>query len=174
MAKSLLILLLSFTVSASKDLGLTPPEQPSSPIYSDSTIKIRIIPGIRTTLLCTDSLGTVKTSFASNELVLFRYSVANGTGKDQKWATAMSNSFARFFVVQGTDTIADSYAGMEFLAIPTVGTLKAGDSLTAEWRFDAARITLPPGGYAAIASPEFVLVDLGIPGDSWSVFDVPP
>jgi len=174
MTKSLLILMLSLTVSACRDLGVTPPEQSSPPGYFDGVINIRVIPGIRTTLLCTDSLGTVKTLFTSNEPVFFRYSAVNATGKDQRWAIGMSNPFARFFVVQGPDTIADSYAGMMFLAIPAVGTLKAGDSLTAEWRLDPAKFNLPPGGYAAIASSDFALVDLGIPGDSWSVFDVSP
>ena len=174
MTKSLLILILSLAFSACRDFGLAPPGQPSPPRYSDVVIKIGVIPGIRTTLLCTDSLGAVKTSFTPNEPVLFRYSVANGTGTDQKWATAMGNPFARFFVVRGTDTIADSYAGIAFLAMPATGTLKAGDSLTAAWRFDPAKFTLAPGGYAAIASPDFVLVDLGIPGDEERVFIVSP
>jgi len=174
MTKSPLILLLAVVISGCRDFGVPPTEQSPPPQYKDVVIKIGVIPGINTTLLCTDSLGTVKTLFTPFEPVFLRYSVTNRSGKDQTWAIGMSNPFARFFVVQGLDTLADSYAGKAFLAIPAEGTLKAGDSLTALWRFDPAMISLPPGGYAAIASPDFELVGLGVPGDSWKVFDVSP
>jgi hypothetical protein len=168
-----IILILAVAVSACGDLGVPPSDQPP-PLrgFMDDFIYIGVIPGIHTTLHLSDSSGTIKTAFASTEPVFMRYSVINGTGYDQTWATGMSNPFARFFVVQGSDTLADSFAGKSFLAIPFEGTLKAGDSLVALWRCDPPVPPLSPGGYSAIASPVFGFVRLGVPGDWWRAFVV--
>ena len=175
MKTSSLFLILAVALSGCSDLGVPPSaEAPRQPALRDDFIGIAVIPGIHTRIFCTDSLGTLRKVFAPAEPVFMRYSVTNETGKDQTWARGMSNPFARFFVVQGSDTLADSYAAMAFLAVPSQGTLKAGDSLVALWRFDPARIPLAPGGYSAIASSDFMLVGLGVPGDVWREFVLSP
>ncbi|HTY58328.1 MAG TPA: hypothetical protein VMF59_05900 [Bacteroidota bacterium] len=171
MKASSLVLILALAASGCSDLGVPPSaEAPRQPALRDDFIGITVIPGIHTRIYCTDSLGTTRKVFSPAEPVFMRYSVTNGTGKEQTWARAMGNPFARFFVVQGSDTLADSYEGIAFIAFPSQGTLKAGDSLVALWRFDPARIPLPPGGYSAIASSDFVLLGLGVPGDTWGEF----
>ena len=174
MNKSILVILLAAVMSGCNDYGVTPPIIDPPLVFRDYEITIGVIPGIHTSLQCTDSLGTAKTFFSPAEPIFLRYTVINGTGKDRMWGTSMSNPFAEFFVIQGSDTLADSFAAMAFLAVPSNGTLKNGDSLTAGWRVDPSRIPLPPGAYLATASPRFVLVDLGVPGGSWKVFDITP
>jgi hypothetical protein len=172
MKKSSLLFLLAAVMFGCNDAGLVPPEKERVPPPHDVVIAIGVIPGIYTSFRCVDSLGRSKTTFGPSEPIFLRYSVINQTGKDQTWATGMSYPFARFFVMHGEDTLADSFAGFAFLTVPSKGTLKNGDSLTSGWNIDPAKISLPPGPYLTTASPRFVLVDLGVPGDSWKVFDV--
>lgn len=173
MKKTSFVLMLAAAISACSDLGVPPSvEPPVPPHYIGDFIHVGEIPGILTSVVLTDSAGTLKTVFSPSEPVFLKYSARNLTGQDQVWATGMSYPFARFFIEQGSDTLADSFAGFAFLAVPSQGTLKAGDSLVASWRVDPAKIPLTPGAYMAIASPRFGLEGLGVPGDSWRIFNI--
>ena len=167
-----LLILLASVMPACNDAGLVPPEteRVSRPI--DAVYPIGVIPGVYTALRCVDSLGTPRVKFDSSEQVFLRYTVINQTGKEQTWARGMSTPWAQFFAMRGGDTLADSFAGLAFAAVPSEGTLRDGDSLTAAWVIDPAKIHLSAGAYLATAYPRFALLGLGVPGYSWKVFDI--
>ena len=174
MKKSVLFILLAAVLPGCNDSGLAPPEDKPAPRFRDELILIPIIPGTLVYLRTMNSVGTIKRSFARSEPVFLKYSFVNRTGSDQKVTMGMSCPFARFFVMQGQDTLADSFTGLAFAAVPLEATLKNGDSLTASWKVDPAKVPLPPGSYLTSASSSFALVGLGVPGNCWAIFEINP
>ena len=174
MKKSVLLIFLAAVLPGCNDSGLAPPEDEPGPRFRDEVILIPIIPGTLVYLRTMDSVGTIKKSFARSESVFLKYSFVNRTGSDQKVTMGMSYPFARFFVMQGRDTVADSFAGLAFAAVPLKATLKNGDSLTASWKVDPAKVPLPPGSYLTSASSSFALVGLGVPDNCWAMFEINP
>ena len=163
---------MSLVLSGCNDAGLVPPDNESGSRLGDAVISIRHIPGTNVTLRIMDSLGTSKCSFGSSEPIFLRYSFVNLTGTEQKVTMGRSSPFARFFVLHGPDTLADSFDGMAFEAVMLYGTVKNGDSLTADWKVNAATFHLSPGTYMATASASFVIGGHGAPGDCRGVFEI--
>jgi hypothetical protein len=121
-------------------LGCEKEEGPTQPL-NDQTI--------RTSLLCTDTLGNVRTYFFTEEHFYMVFIMTNKTGKDRNYSWTGPASEIR--IIRNDTIVSTQYSNIYWPQVINHGVLKADSSFVNRWlgpfnQFNS-QLFLPPGNY---------------------------
>lgn len=108
-----------------------------------------------------DTKGQPKTIFASEDTIVFLYSLHNRTGNDINIGMAHGGPLVRFLILLDSIIIKDSFEGYGFRSDAPSYPLPNNDTIDEEWIYEFNSIA--KGIYTAKAVPEMFVENEGIP-----------
>ena len=108
-----------------------------------------------------DTKEQPKIIFASEDTIVFLYSLHNLTGNDLNIGMAHGGALVRFLILLDTLIIQDSFEGYGFTTDAPSYSFPDNETIEEKWIFDFNR--LAKGTYTAKAVPEMSIENEGVP-----------
>jgi hypothetical protein len=130
-------------------------------LYISCSKSLDPVPNLDKEFQILDLDGNLKTSFNSNDTMIFKYKISNYTGSDLTIHTYQSCPIVQFLIQRDTLVIKDSFFGLGFPQVAYSYPFPKNETIGYNWKIGTSGFL--PGKYIINAISHFNIEDVGIP-----------